>query len=118
MESAPTSNVDEIVGNRPALQESLDKVRRVANTDTSVLINAETGTGKKLIAHSIPFPSHRREKPLIKHNCAAMPSILVESELFGHEKGTFSGAISRRVGRFELAHGGTINHILEKERQS
>ena len=102
------NNFDEIIGNSPALQEALDKVRRVANTDTSVLITGETGTGKELIAHAIHSASHRREKPLIKLNCAAMPSSLVESELFGHEKGAFSGAISRRVGRVELAHGGTI----------
>lgn len=101
-------NFDEIIGNSSALQESLDKVRRVANTDTSVLITGETGTGKELIARAIHSASHRREKPLIKLNCAAIPSSLVESELFGHEKGAFSGAINRRVGRFELAHGGTI----------
>jgi PAS domain S-box-containing protein len=101
-------NFDEIIGNSSALQESLDKVTRVANTDTSVLITGETGTGKELIARAIHSASHRREKPLIKLNCAAIPSSLVESELFGHEKGAFSGAISRRVGRFELAHGGTI----------
>lgn len=101
-------NFDEIIGNSQALQEALDKVTRVANTDTSVLITGETGTGKELIARAIHSASHRREKPLIKLNCAAIPSSLVESELFGHEKGAFSGAISRRVGRFELAHGGTI----------
>jgi PAS domain S-box-containing protein len=101
-------NFDEIIGNSSALQEALDKVRRVANTDTSVLITGETGTGKELIARAIHSASHRREKPLIKLNCAAIPSSLVESELFGHEKGAFSGAISRRAGRFELAHGGTI----------
>jgi PAS domain S-box-containing protein len=101
-------NFDEIIGNSSALQETLDKVTRVANTDTSVLITGETGTGKELIARAIHSASHRREKPLIKLNCAAIPSSLVESELFGHEKGAFSGAMSRRVGRFELAHGGTI----------
>src|SRR4029077_2760043 len=67
-----------------------------------------TGSGKELIARAIHSASHRRGKPLIKVNCAALPSALIESELFGHEKGAFSGAISRRVGRFELAHGGTI----------
>jgi formate hydrogenlyase transcriptional activator len=101
-------NFDEIIGQSPALLESLDKVKRVAKTDTSVLITGETGTGKELIARAIHSVSHRHDKPLIKLNCAALPSALVESELFGHEKGAFSGAISRRVGRFELAHGGTI----------
>lgn len=101
-------NFDEIIGQSPALLESLDKVRRVANTDTTVLITGETGTGKELIARALHSASRRRDKPLIKLNCAALPAGLVESELFGHEKGAFSGAVSRRVGRFELAHGGTI----------
>ena len=101
-------NFDEIIGQSPALMDALEKVKRVAKTDTSVLIAGETGTGKELIARAIHSVSHRHNKPLIKLNCAALPSALVESELFGHEKGAFSGAISRRVGRFELAHGGTI----------
>ena len=101
-------NFDEIIGQSPALLEALAKVKRVAKTDTSVLITGETGTGKELIARAIHSASHRHDKPLIKLNCAALPSALVESELFGHEKGAFSGAVSRRVGRFELAHGGTI----------
>ncbi|HWB09906.1 MAG TPA: sigma 54-interacting transcriptional regulator [Pirellulales bacterium] len=101
-------NFDEIIGQSPALLEALDKVKRVAKTDTSVLITGETGTGKELIARAIHTASHRHDRPLIKLNCAALPSALVESELFGHEKGAFSGAISRRVGRFELAHSGTI----------
>ncbi|WP_254054121.1 sigma 54-interacting transcriptional regulator [Singulisphaera sp. GP187] len=101
-------NFDEIVGESPALLETLEKVNRVAKTDASVLITGETGTGKELIARAIHSASRRHDKPLIKLNCAALPSGLVESELFGHEKGAFSGAISRRVGRFELAHGGTI----------
>jgi len=83
-------------------------VNRVAKTDATVLITGETGTGKELIARAIHSASPRRDKPLIKLNCAALPAGLVESELFGHEKGAFSGAISRRVGRFELANGGTI----------
>lgn len=99
---------DEIVGQSPALLESLEKVNRVARTDTSVLITGETGTGKELFARAIHSASRRHDKPLIKVNCAALPAGLVESELFGHEKGAFSGAISRRVGRFELADGGTI----------
>ena len=101
-------NFEEIVGQSPALLDVLEKVNRVARTDATVLITGETGTGKELIARAIHSASHRRDKPLIKVNCAALPAGLVESELFGHEKGAFSGAISRRVGRFELANGGTI----------
>jgi formate hydrogenlyase transcriptional activator len=101
-------NFEEIVGRSPALLETIEKVNRVASTDASVLITGETGTGKELFARAIHSASRRRDKPLIKVNCAALPSSLVESELFGHEKGAFSGAIQRRIGRFELAHGGTI----------
>jgi len=101
-------NFDEIVGQSPAIVRVLENVRRVAPTDTSVLICGETGTGKELIARAIHFNSRRRDKPLIKINCAALPTGLVESELFGHEKGAFTGAIARRIGRFELADGGTI----------
>jgi transcriptional regulator with GAF, ATPase, and Fis domain len=86
----------------------LDKVRSVAPTDASVLITGETGTGKELIASAIHSASKRRDKPLIKINCAAFPPGLVESELFGHEKGAFTGALARRSGRFELANGGSI----------
>jgi PAS domain S-box-containing protein len=101
-------NFEEIIGRSPALLEALDKVNRVAKTDTSVMITGETGTGKELFARAIHSSSRRLDKPLIKLNCAALPGSLVESELFGHEKGAFSGAISRRIGRFELAQGGTI----------
>jgi len=101
-------NFEEIVGNSPALKGVLDNVARVAPTDSSVLIVGESGTGKELVARAIHSASRRADKPLIKLNCAALPSGLVESELFGHEKGAFSGAIQRRVGRFELANGGTI----------
>ncbi|HEY3242033.1 MAG TPA: sigma 54-interacting transcriptional regulator [Phycisphaerae bacterium] len=101
-------NFEEIVGRSPALTRVLELVRRVATTDASVLITGETGTGKELIARALHSNSTRRDKPLIKVNCAALPTGLVESELFGHEKGAFSGAITKRVGRFELAHGGTI----------
>jgi len=101
-------NFEEIVGRSAPLLRVLDDVRSVAPTDASVLINGETGTGKELIARAIHSASRRRDKPLIKVNCAALPTGLVESELFGHERGAFSGAISRRIGRFELAHGGTI----------
>ncbi len=103
-----TRNFDELVGQSPALQAVLDKVRSVAPTDASVLISGETGTGKELIASAIHSASKRRDKPFIKINCAAFPPGLVESELFGHEKGAFTGAVARRSGRFELANGGTI----------
>src|SRR5262249_24061123 len=101
-------NFEEIIGQSPALTAVLDNVRKVAETDTGVLITGETGTGKELIARAIHSRSRRRENPLSKTTCAALPAGLVESELFGHEKGAFTGAITRRVGRFELAHGGTI----------
>ena len=101
-------NFEEIVGRSPALTAVLDKVRRVATTDATVLIYGETGTGKELIARAIHSASQRREKPLIKLNCAALPAGLIESELFGHEKGAFTGAIARHTGRFELADRGTI----------
>jgi len=101
-------NFEEIVGQSPALLEALEKVNRVAVTDSTVLITGETGTGKELIARAVHSASRRSDKPLIKLNCAALPSSLVESELFGHEKGAFTGAIARRIGRFELAAGGTI----------
>jgi PAS domain S-box-containing protein len=101
-------NFEELIGQSPALQAVIDKVRRVAPTDASVLITGETGTGKELIARAVHSASKRRDKPFIKVNCAAFPAGLVESELFGHEKGAFTGAIARRSGRFELADGGTI----------
>jgi len=101
-------NFEEIIGRSPALLAVLDRVGRVAPTDATVLLNGETGTGKELIARAIHSTSSRKDKPLIKVNCAALPAGLVESELFGHEKGAFTGAIARRIGRFELAEGGTL----------
>ena len=101
-------NFEEIIGADRGLLDILDKVRRVAATDASVLIGGESGTGKELIARAIHSSSQRADKPFIKLNCAALPANLVESELFGHEKGAFSGAVQRRIGRFELAHHGTI----------
>ena len=101
-------NFEEIVGRSPALLAVLDKVSRVAPTDATVLITGETGTGKELIARAIHSHSRRAAKPLIKLNCAALPAGLVESELFGHEKGAFTGALAQRIGRFELADGGSL----------
>jgi PAS domain S-box-containing protein len=101
-------NFEEIVGASAGLVSVLKDVRRVAPTDATVLILGETGTGKELIARAIHSSSNRADKPFIKINCAVLPAGLVESELFGHERGAFSGAIQRRIGRFELAHGGTI----------
>ena len=101
-------NFEEIIGASVGLLKVLDKVKRVAPTDASVLILGESGTGKELIARAIHSASNRADKPFIKVNCAALPTSLVESELFGHERGAFSGAIQRRIGRFELANTGTI----------
>ncbi len=103
-----THRSSDIVGGRSGLKQVLRKVAQVAATDATVLLRGETGTGKELIARAIHTSSQRSERPLIKVNCAALPSTLIESELFGHEKGAFTGASSRRVGRFELADTGTI----------
>ena len=99
---------DRIIGNTAALECVLDQVEQVAPTDSTVLIEGETGTGKELIAHAIHNASQRFERPLIKLNCAAIPLDLVESELFGHEKGAFTGAIAQKIGRFEMADKGTL----------
>jgi formate hydrogenlyase transcriptional activator len=101
-------NFEEIVGKSPNLKRVLQDVETVAATDSTVLIYGETGTGKELIARAIHNLSGRSERTLVKVNCAAIPTGLLESELFGHEKGAFTGAIDRRIGRFELAHQGTI----------
>jgi formate hydrogenlyase transcriptional activator len=101
-------NFEEIVGSSPSLLSLLRKVDQVAPTDTSVLIYGETGTGKELIARAIHDRSNRKDRPLVKVNCSAISAGLVESELFGHVKGAFTGAFERRIGRFELADGGTI----------
>jgi formate hydrogenlyase transcriptional activator len=101
-------NFEEIVGNSRVLLEVLRNVETVAPTDSTVLIMGETGCGKELIARAIHNRSARRNRPLVKVNCGAIPTGLVESELFGHMKGAFTGALERRVGRFELADGGTL----------
>ena len=97
-----------IIGESPALREVLDKVEQVAPTASTVLLRGETGTGKELVAHAIHINSPREEKPFVRVNCAALAPGVLESELFGHEKGSFTGAIERRRGRFELADGGTL----------
>jgi PAS domain S-box-containing protein len=101
-------NFEEIVGSSPSLLDLLRKIERVAPTDSTVMLYGETGTGKELIARALHNSSKRKDRPLVKVNCGAIPSALVESELFGHVKGAFTGALERRVGRFELAHGGTL----------
>jgi len=101
-------NFEEIVGNSRAILEVLERVETVAPTDSTVLITGETGCGKELIARAIHSHSLRKHRPLVKLNCGAIPTGLVESELFGHMKGAFTGALERRTGRFELADGGTL----------
>src|ERR1700733_15273024 len=99
---------EQIIGSSPAVKVVLEQVERVAAADTTVLIHGETGTGKELIAHAIHNASPRSGQPLIKLNCAAIPFDLLESELFGHERGAFTGAIAQKIGRFELADKGTL----------
>jgi formate hydrogenlyase transcriptional activator len=99
---------DDIIGRSGSLRALLDQVQIVAPTDSTVLILGETGTGKELIARAVHNRSSRRDKPFVRVNCAAIPSGLIESELFGHERGAFTGAITRKIGRFELANGGTL----------
>jgi formate hydrogenlyase transcriptional activator len=101
-------NFAQIIGNSASLRKALKRVETVAPTDSTVLIYGETGTGKELIARGIHDLSPRSSKPFVKLNCAAIPTGLLESELFGHEKGAFTGAIAQRIGRFEVADGGTI----------
>src|SRR6202023_3419904 len=102
-------NFEEIVGNSPALLKALHDVDQVAPTDSTVLIYGETGTGKELVARAIHSRSARNCRALVNVNCSAISAGLVESELFGHIKGAFTGALERRTGRFELANGGTIS---------
>jgi formate hydrogenlyase transcriptional activator len=102
------SSSGKVVGKSPALQAVFEQVERVAPTNATVLIQGETGTGKELIAHAIHSASSRRGRPFLKLNCAAIPLDLLESELFGHEKGAFTGAIAQRIGRFQLADKGTL----------
>src|SRR5260370_18400002 len=100
--------VERIIGNSAALESVLEQVEQVAPTDSTVIIEGETGTGKELIAHAIHNASQRYGRAFIKLNCAAIPLDLLESELFGHEKGAFTGAIAQKIGRFEMANTGTL----------
>ena len=97
-----------IIGESPALKAALDQTRRIANANLTVLLRGESGAGKELFAQAIHDLSPRREKPFVKVNCAALPESILETELFGHERGAFTGAVARRKGRFELADGGTL----------
>ena len=101
-------NFEEIIGQSDALKEILAQVEQVGPTDTTVLILGETGTGKELVARAIHHASMRKKRPLLKVNCAALPTNLIESELFGHEMGAFTGALTKQVGRFEIADGATL----------
>src|SRR5215471_8911610 len=99
---------EQLIGCAPALKLVLEDVERVAQTDSTVLVLGETGTGKELIARAVHNVSTRRGRPFIKLNCAAIPVDLLESELFGHEKGAFTGAVAQKIGRFEMADTGTL----------
>jgi formate hydrogenlyase transcriptional activator len=107
-DNRPDRRFERIIGKSAALESVLEQVKQVASTDSTVLIEGETGTGKELVAHAIHNASQRVGRAFIKLNCAAIPVDLLESELFGHEKGAFTGAMQRRLGRFEMADGGTI----------
>ena len=106
--SREVSRFEQIIGNSPALEFVLSEVERVAPTDSTVLVLGETGTGKELIAHAIHNLSARCGRPFVKLNCSAIPFDLLESELFGHERGAFTGAIAQKIGRFEMADTGTL----------
>ncbi len=108
MELKKAYSFDSLVGKSQVMQDIFERIRMVADSRATVLITGESGTGKELVARAIHYNSSRRNKPFIKTNCAALPEGLIESELFGHEKGAFTGAYKARKGRFELANGGTL----------
>jgi Nif-specific regulatory protein len=101
-------NIHNMIGSSNAMQQVYRLIEQVAQSNTTVIIRGESGTGKDLVAHALHYNSLRADKPFVKVNCTALPETLLESELFGHEKGAFTGAIDRKLGRFEWAHGGTI----------
>lgn len=101
-------NIPQIIGTSQAISRIYDLISKVSNSDSTILILGESGTGKELVAKTIHYSSNRADRPFIPVNCGAIPTELLESELFGHEKGAFTGAIATRIGRFELADGGTI----------
>ncbi len=103
-----TYNFDEIISNSKNFRKVLQNIEQVASTDATVLILGESGTGKELLARALHNISNRSKRPLVKVNCATLPANLIESELFGHERGAFTGALDKKIGRFELADGGTI----------
>jgi formate hydrogenlyase transcriptional activator len=107
-EESPKQNISGMIGESPAFREVLRNIRVVAPTDATVLVQGETGTGKELIAQALHELSERHKQPFVKVNCAAIPATLLESELFGHEKGSFTGAFAQKIGRFEMAHRGTL----------
>jgi formate hydrogenlyase transcriptional activator len=106
--SNPEDKFEDIIGHSPSLRTALEQVKIVAPTDSTVLLLGATGTGKELFARAIHNRSLRRDRPFVRVNCAAIPAGLLESEIFGHERGSFTGAIARKIGRFEQAHGGTL----------
>jgi Nif-specific regulatory protein len=101
-------SIGNIIGNSNKMREVYQMISQVSKSNATVLIRGESGTGKELVANSIHYSSHREKNPFIKVNCVALPTTLIESELFGHEKGSFTGAIKQKIGKFELAHKGTI----------
>ena len=108
MDVSQTKKIIDIIGESKAIKKVFDLIDKVADSDSTVLICGESGTGKEVVAKRIHFQSQRADKPFIPINCGAIPEALLESELFGHEKGAFTGAINTRLGRFELANGGTL----------
>ena len=102
------SRVEEMIGDSPAITKIKDTIEKVAPTDARVLVTGENGAGKELVARWLHEKSHRNKSPLVEVNCAAIPTELIESELFGHEKGSFTSAVKQRIGKFEQAHGGTL----------